>query len=149
MRSKKYIAALMFALIYAPSSAWAAPRTYFWGQMTDLQGMSFHRQANNVSEFHATLPMRCDFTDGTSDQVEASISGAEVPNMLVGRNGRLTAEFSTYIDGVLADGDVEVTALFRGNRAIFSVVVNSNFSDGTCYGGIVFSRVRRGARIRQ
>ncbi len=146
--SKRFFSTfLLLAVFCLPSSAYAAPKKYFWGELAGTQGISFHRQGNNISEFHGTLPMHCEFTDGTSDDVDASISGSEVPNMLVRRN-RVTAEFTSYVEGLLVDGDIEVTGRFRGNRATFSIVVNSSFSDGVCYGAIVYSSVRRGARIR-
>lgn len=141
-----YIIICLF-LFAAPSSALAAPKTYFWGQQYGIEGLSFHRQSSNISEFHVTLPMYCTFVDGTTDTIEASVSGPDVPNLLVRRNS-VNAEFSAYVEGLLGDGEVTVSARFRGNRAVFSVVVTSTFSDGECSGGIVYDSVRRGARVR-
>lgn len=146
-KNKLLFVAFCLFLFAVPSSALAAPKKYFWGQQFGTDGLSFHRQSNNISRFHVTLPMYCTFTDGTTDTIEASVSGAEVPDLYVSRNS-VNAEFSAYVEGLLGEGDVVVSARFRGNRAVFSVVVSSTFSDGECSGGIVYDNVRRGARVR-
>lgn len=137
---------IVLLTITLPSTALAASRTYFWGQLSGTEGISFHRQANNISAFHAVVPVHCAHIDGTTSIVSVSVSGEEVPHMLVER-GKVEAEFTAWVDGLLGDANIAVIGRIRGNRGAFGVVVAASFPDSECSGAILFDRVRRGARL--
>ena len=141
--------AVLAALFFTPQNALAAPKKYLWGAAPSTDVMTyFHRQSNNISNFHFVLPIHCEYVDGTSGNYSLEISGDEVPNLLVNRRGKVEAEFQFSDPFFLNPIDVYVTMHFSGSRAVVAVVAAETDSEEECSGGAVLDRVRKGARVR-
>ena len=142
--------AFAFSCVFA-HAAHAAPPKYRWGGLTSdhMPGVSFRRQANNISSFKAYVPILCHHSDSTESVVIYSISGDEVPDLLITR-GRSNHEFHDDDGSLGLSAEVSVDIHFQSSTRARAdiIVVTDPDPETSCSGSISYERIHRGLRVR-
>jgi hypothetical protein len=152
MKSLVKICLVLGLVAILADSAFAAPKKFRWGALNpdSTPGISFRRQANNISEFKAFVPIRCVHSDATESDVLYYISGEEVPNLLVvSRN--VHGEFHDDEGSLGLSAEVSVDINFRSKKRASAdiIVVTDPDPETSCTGSISYETIKRGTQVRE